>query len=72
MSALTILFQNVYSLFMSTREEGYRLLSQAQSDAFVSGEEIANTLNLSRAAVWKAVQSLEEEGFNIEKVKHHG
>ena len=57
---------------MSTREEVYRLLSQAQGDAFISGEEIANTLDLSRAAVWKAVQSLEEEGFSIEKVKHHG
>lgn len=72
MSALTILFQIVYSSLMSTREEVYRLLSQAQGDAFISGEEIANTLNLSRAAVWKAVQSLEEEGFSTEKVKHHG
>ena len=72
MSALTILFQIVYSSLMRTREEVYRLLSQAQGDAFISGEEIANTLDLSRAAVWKAVQSLEEEGFSIEKVKHHG
>lgn len=57
---------------MSTREEVYRLLSQAEGEAFVSGEEIASTLSLSRAAVWKAVQALEDEGFTIEKVKHHG
>lgn len=34
--------------------------------AYVSGEEIAGTLGLSRAAVWKAVDALRKEGYTVE------
>jgi BirA family biotin operon repressor/biotin-[acetyl-CoA-carboxylase] ligase len=32
---------------------------------FLSGEELSRLLGVSRTAVWKAVQSLREEGYNI-------
>ena len=32
----------------------------------LSGERIAGTLGCTRAAVWKAVKSLREEGYHIE------
>lgn len=39
---------------------------------FFSGEEIAEKLDISRTAVWKAVQSLRNEGYNIEAVRNRG
>ncbi len=39
---------------------------------FVSGEEISQTLSVSRTAVWKAIQQLRSAGYPIESVKHHG
>lgn len=42
------------------------------SGTFLSGEELSNSLNVSRAAVWKAINSLRDEGFKIEAVKNRG
>ncbi len=39
---------------------------------FVSGQELAETLNISRTAVWKAVKSLEEDGHRILAVTNKG
>ncbi|SNR64337.1 biotin--[acetyl-CoA-carboxylase] ligase [Halorubrum vacuolatum] len=47
---------------MSTR----RALLDALADGPVSGPDLAADLDVSRAAVWKAVESLREEGFAIE------
>ncbi|QUO46533.1 biotin--[acetyl-CoA-carboxylase] ligase [Halorubrum ruber] len=38
----------------------------AADDAPVSGPELAESLGVSRAAVWKAVEGLREEGFAVE------
>lgn len=38
----------------------------------LSGEEIAGQLNCTRAAVWKAVKSLREEGYTIEAASNRG
>ena len=38
----------------------------------LSGEAIANSLSVSRAAVWKAVRALEAEGYHIEAVPNQG
>lgn len=35
------------------------------SDDYVSGQTICDSLGVSRTAVWKAIESLREEGFNI-------
>ena len=38
----------------------------------LSGERIAGTLGYTRAAVWKAVKSLREEGYHIEAGPNKG
>ena len=43
-----------------------RALLDALSDGPVSGPALADDLGVSRAAVWKAVESLREEGFAVE------
>ena len=37
-----------------------------QSDTFLSGETLSQTLGLSRNAVWKAVKALRQDGYDIE------
>ncbi len=39
---------------------------------FISGEQIASELNVSRAAVWKAIKALESEGYIINCVTNKG
>ena len=46
---------------MGTREKLLSLLEQNR-DRYLSGEEIAGLLNVSRTAVWKAVNSLRAAG----------
>lgn len=55
---------------MKTYEKIYLLLSQAEN--YVSGEELAQQLDVSRTAVWKAIQQLEKKGVNILSAHHHG
>jgi BirA family biotin operon repressor/biotin-[acetyl-CoA-carboxylase] ligase len=43
-----------------------RVLLAALADGHVSGPELADRLGVSRAAVWKHVESLRDEGFEIE------
>lgn len=38
----------------------------------LSGEEISRSLDISRAAIWKYVQELRKEGYEIEAVPHLG
>lgn len=39
---------------------------------FISGEELSKQLGVSRAAIWKHIKSLREEGYNIESVNRKG
>lgn len=39
---------------------------------YVSGEQLAGILEVSRTAVWKAIKTLQNEGFNIEAVTNKG
>lgn len=39
---------------------------------FISGERIAEELNISRTAVWKAVKKLQSEGYDIKAVTNRG
>ena len=39
---------------------------------YVSGEQIAQALNVSRTAVWKQVQALVREGYGVESHQHRG
>ncbi len=38
----------------------------------VSGENLAKSLNVSRTAIWKAINSLKEDGFEISTIKGKG
>ena len=50
---------------MTTKEKLLALLEDSKG-TFFSGEEIARTLQVSRAAVWKAVNALREDGYTID------
>jgi BirA family biotin operon repressor/biotin-[acetyl-CoA-carboxylase] ligase len=39
---------------------------------FLSGEEISKALGVSRAAIWKHINALKEDGYNIESVSRKG
>ncbi len=56
---------------MNRRQQLLLLLIESQGE-FISGEVLAGRLGCSRAAVWKNVASLREEGFCIEAVTNHG
>lgn len=47
-------------------------LFESHKGVYLSGEEIANELSVSRAAVWKAVKSLRSEGYEIHAVPNKG
>jgi BirA family biotin operon repressor/biotin-[acetyl-CoA-carboxylase] ligase len=47
-------------------QETRRLVLDALADGPVTGPELAERLDVSRAAVWKHVEALREEGFGIE------
>ena len=50
---------------MSLKQNVITILEQNRGQA-VSGQDLAERLGVSRAAVWKAVQFLKEEGWEIE------
>lgn len=57
---------------MSTKSTILKLLSSSNDGATVSGEELASLCGVSRAAVWKAINSLREEGYNINGTTNGG
>ncbi|CAM4217498.1 biotin--[acetyl-CoA-carboxylase] ligase [Paenibacillus tarimensis] len=53
------------------REQLTALLKERQGE-YVSGEQLSRLLNVSRTAVWKHIQKLEEEGYKIEASRKLG
>lgn len=56
---------------MGTKEQLLALL-EAHKGEFFSGAQIADILNVSRTAVWKAANSLREAGYGIDAVQNRG
>ena len=56
---------------MTTKDKLLGLFEENKGIYF-SGEEIAKKLCVSRAAVWKAVKSLRDEGYVIDAVTNKG
>lgn len=56
---------------MSTKKYVLALLEENRGKS-VSGEHIAEQLNVSRNAVWKAIKELEKEGYKIKAVTNKG
>ena len=54
-----------------TKEQVLAALRRS-SDQYVSGEELASSLGISRTAVWKAVSQLRAEGYPIDSVPRRG
>lgn len=42
------------------------------TDDFISGEKISASLNMTRASVWKHINTLKEEGYTIESISRRG
>ncbi len=43
-----------------------------ETDGYVSGQTLCETLHVSRTAVWKAINQLKAEGYEVEAVKNRG
>ena len=56
---------------MKTKEKLLLILDKNKGN-FVSGQEIAEQLQVSRTAVWKAIKTLKYDGYKIESVKNNG
>jgi len=56
---------------MSTKDTVLALFEKNKG-FFISGERIAEELNISRTAVWKAVKKLQSEGYEIKAVTNRG
>ena len=41
-------------------------------DSYVSGEELCKLAGISRAAIWKHMEKLREEGYEIDAIPHLG
>lgn len=54
-----------------TQEKVLALL-KADPEAYHSGQSMSRELGISRAAVWKAVESLRSEGYKIDSVSNRG
>lgn len=51
----------------------YRILELLRrQEGFLSGEDIGRELSITRAAVWKGIKKLREEGYEIEAVTNRG
>lgn len=53
-----------------TKQKILELLKQ--SEGYLSGEKLSACLGITRAAVWKGVKALREDGYEIEAVTHKG
>ena len=56
---------------MSVKEQVLLLLEENKGEP-ISGEDIATKLSCTRASVWKAVKSLQNEGYMVEAVNNKG
>ena len=55
-----------------TTKEKLAILLEEKDGAFLSGNAIAESLGITRAAVWKNIKQLEQEGYQIEAVTNRG
>ena len=53
------------------RDDGLALLRQREGEP-LSGEAMSRTLGVSRAAVWKAMETLRQEGYEISSAPRRG
>ena len=49
-----------------------KILNLLNGGDFVSGEKLAENLNVSRTSIWKQIKTLKELGYKIESIKNKG
>ena len=42
------------------------------NNSYISGQSLADELNVSRASIWKAINALKKEGYNIDSITNKG
>lgn len=55
-----------------TLKEQILLLLEHNRDRSLSGQELAQTLGVTRGGIWKAIHALQDEGYAIEAVSNRG
>ncbi len=55
-----------------TVQDHLRTLLESNKSVFLSGEEIARRLGVSRNAIWKAIKALQADGYPIQAVPNRG
>ena len=53
------------------KEKILKILKESGND-FVSGEKISEELGVSRAAIWKYINVIKEDGYEIEAISRKG
>lgn len=54
------------------KSKDYILKALKEADDYLSGEDLARTMNISRAAVWQAIKALRQDGYHIDAVTNRG
>lgn len=54
------------------KSKDYILKALKETDDYLSGEDLARAMNISRAAVWQAVKALRQDGYYIDAVTNRG
>ena len=61
----------LYLYRMTTKQKVFQILTENQG-SHISGQKLAAECRVSRAAIWKAVKSIREDGFLIEGTNNSG
>ncbi len=67
-----IVIMLLFSIMGKNLKENIISILESNKGLFISGEKLANDLNVSRAAIWKVIKSLKNEGYDILSVSNKG
>ena len=56
---------------MTTKQKVFQILTEKKG-SYISGEKLAMECGVSRAAIWKAVKAIRDEGFMIDGTNNNG
>jgi BirA family biotin operon repressor/biotin-[acetyl-CoA-carboxylase] ligase len=56
---------------MTTKDLVLQILI-SKSNTFISGQDLAKQLNISRASIWKAIKTLQKQGYAIDAITDRG
>ncbi len=54
------------------KSKDYILKALKEADDYLSGEDLARAMNISRAAVWQAIKALRQDGYHIDAFTNRG